>query len=99
MLNFLLIILPFLWMGFPIIATIAVNKVAFLYHEDTNKAGFKLKRRTWGPSYKDTKKIIEMTNDDFTRQKARESIRLWNISYYCLYASIILFIIVGFLNN
>ena len=81
-------------------ATIAVNKVTFLYNEDTNtKAGFKLKRRTWGPSYKDTKKIVELTNDDFTRQKAKESIHFWKISLYCFYASIALWILILFVNK
>lgn len=85
-------------MAFPIIATVAVNKLTFLYREDTNKAGFKLKRRTWGPSYKDTKKILEFTDDEYTRTKAKESIRLWKISYNCLYISIVLWVVIVILQ-
>jgi len=88
-----------LWMSFPILSTIAVNKLTFLYDEKTNRAGFELKRGTWGPSYKDTKKIAKLTQDEYVRKKAKESIRLWRISFSCFFFSIILFFIIGFLNK
>ena len=78
--------LPFIWLGFPILSTMAVNKVLSFYDEDSKILGIELKERTWGPSYKETKKIFQLTKDEFIKQRAKESIRLWRLSYYCLYA-------------
>ena len=98
-LNVLLITLSIIWLAFPILATIATNKIGFIYDINPNKVGFKLKRRTWGPSYKDTKKIFQLTDDDYIKQKAKDSISLWKISYNCLYISIGLYIVVLVLSK
>ncbi len=99
LLNFLLILIPILFSAFPIIATIAVNKVNFLYNEEVSKVGFELKKRTWGPSFKETKKVAELSTNKYYRKKAHEAIFLWKISYGCLIVFAFLFVILGFLNS
>lgn len=97
--NGLMIMLPIMWLAFPITATLAASKVSYLYSDKSGKAGYNLKRRTWGPSYKDTKKILQSTDDAYTRLKAKESIKLWKISFKCLYISIVLYIVILALNK
>ncbi len=69
LLNILFLVTPILGLGFPVIAIIAVNRLSYLYHNKTNKAGFEFKRRTYSPSYKDTLKNLELTEDDFHKGK------------------------------
>lgn len=89
--------MPLLWIAIPILMWIAVYKLQYLYNEDNNKAGFKLKKRIWGPTYityKKAKKIAELTKDEDTRKNAQESIRFWKMSHYCFFAVIILYVLI-----
>ncbi len=96
------IIMPLLWIAIPILMWSAVYKLQHLYNEDNNKAGFKLKKRIWGPTYmtyKKAKKVAALTKDEDTRKKAYEAIRLWKMSYYCFFCFIIAFFLIGFLQR
>ena len=50
------ILCQILWITFPILATIAGNRLEYWFSEDTNYAGFKLTKQTRGPSYNSLKK-------------------------------------------
>jgi len=50
--NLLFVLTPIIWIAFPILITFAVSKMDYLFWDpDKLKAGFKLEKRTWGPSY------------------------------------------------
>lgn len=61
MTTFLSWLIAICWLLFPILSSMAVNRVSYLYHENEEKAGFKLKKRTWGPTYGDTKRILKLS--------------------------------------
>ena len=97
--QLLLLLLPVLWMGLPILATRAVNKLVFLYDEPSHKIGFELKKRTWGPSYRDTKKVVKSTSDEFIRKKAEEAVRLWKMGFYSFGSALVLWVIIVLLDG
>lgn len=94
--KILLIFLPILFITFGVSFNLAVNKILFIYNE-FHKAGFDLKRRTWGPTFSDTKKIAELTKDEYVRNKANESVKLWKIGFFCLLSFFMVFLVVLFL--
>ena len=91
--KLLLIILPLLWICFPVFAIMASNKLLFIYDESPEKIGVKLKQRTWGPSYSDAKKIFNMSRDENAKQKAREAIKLWKISFGSIYSFVLVYVL------
>ena len=88
---------PILWIGWLIIAIIAANKLDYLFYNDSDLADYSLKRNNWGSSfisYKDAKNIYEKTNDKIVKAKSKEAVKLWKMSYACLFSAIVLFIVI-----
>ncbi len=92
--NFILIILPIFFLGFPVLKTIATNKLLFLYEDEyINTIGFKLEERTWGPTFKDSKKVFISTNNQQVKKKVAQAIKLHKYSHLSLLISITLYFI------
>lgn len=92
--NLILIILPITFLGFPILKIIASNKLSFLYEDEyISTLGFKLEEKTWGPTFKDSKKVFISTNNQLLKKKACQAIKLHRFSYLCLLIFITLYVI------
>ncbi len=80
LLDTLLILTPLFFILMPICMILAVNQLTHIYI-NPNKAGFDIKIRTWGPTYSETKKILELTTDTKTKKSAKLSINLWKVGF------------------
>ena len=81
-LDLLYVIFPLSWIAMLISWIIAVNYLSYIYNEP-DKAGFDMKIRTWGPSYIETKRILLSTKDVRTRARAKKSLKMWKVGFYC----------------
>ena len=92
--DFILMILPLCFLCFPILGTIAANRLLFLYEDfSKEKEAFNLIERTWGPTRKDAKKVYRLSTDNLIKLKCRQAIRLYNFSYLSLFIFFILYFI------
>jgi hypothetical protein len=92
MLDFLLFFTPIFWIAFPLLGQIASTRLNYLYHDPKGeaKAGGKLVKKGWGPSFKNARAIYSNTKDEYTKSRAKLAIRLWKLSYISLIVALLM---------